>query len=86
MEFLFPDSQRLEILLKDAAGKVVSRWSEDRTFDKQVGFTEINPSEFVVFAEHLATSPMKAGERYTVEASLADHPDIVASTAICPRP
>jgi hypothetical protein len=86
LEFIFPDNQRLEIVLKDDSGTVVSRWSENRSFDRRLGFTEINPSEFVLFAEKLPTSGMKAGRSYTVEVSLANQQGFTASSTITPRP
>ncbi|GEM_PF-588183 len=86
LEFLFPDNQRIEIDLKDGGGNVLSHWSEDRAFDKRLGFTEINPSEFVVFAERLPTGKMKAGQSYTVEVSLANQQGYSTSATVTPRP
>jgi hypothetical protein len=86
LEFIFPDTQRIEIVVKDAEGTVVSRWSEDRTFGPRVGFTEINPQEFIVFTERLSTTGMKAGETYTVEASLANQEDYKISGQVTPHP
>jgi hypothetical protein len=86
IEFLFPDNQRLEILTKDSSGAIVSRWSEDRAFDPQEGFTEINPAESVIYAEHISTAKMKAGETYTIEASLANQEGYTTSVTVTPKP
>jgi hypothetical protein len=86
IELLFPDNQRLEILTKDSSGKVVSRWSEDRAFDAQEGFTEINPDEYVIYAERIPTARMKAGETYTIEASLANQEGYTTTATVRPRP
>ena len=86
IEILFPDNQRLEILTKDSSGKIVNRWSEDRAFDPQEGFTEINPDEYVIYAERIPTSRMKAGETYTIEASLANQEGYTTSATVTPRP
>ncbi len=86
IELTYPDNQRLEILIKDSSGNVVSRWSEDRAFDRQEGFTEINPDEYVIYAEHISTGKMKAGENYTIEASLANQEGFTTSTRVTPRP
>jgi len=86
LEFLFPDNQRIEIDVKDEGGAVISHWSEDRAFDKRLGFTEINPSEFVVFAERVSTGKMKAGQSYTVEVSLANQQGYSASATVTPKP
>lgn len=86
IELTYPDNQRLEILIKDPSGNVVSRWSEDRAFDRQEGFTEINPDEYVIYAERITTGKMKAGETYTIEASLANQEGFATSTRVTPRP
>jgi Intracellular proteinase inhibitor len=86
IELLFPDNQRLEILTKDSSGNVVGRWSEDRAFDRQEGFTEINPAESVIYAERIPTSKMKANQTYTIEASLANQEGYTTSKTVKPRP
>lgn len=86
IELLFPDNQRLEIVTKDSSGKVISRWSEDRSFDSQEGFAEINPDEFIIYAERIPTSNMKAGETYTVEASLANQEGYSTTATLTPNP
>jgi hypothetical protein len=86
IELTYPDNQRLEILTKDASGNVVSRWSEDRAFDPQEGFTEINPDEYVIYAEHITTAKMKAGQTYTIEASLANQEGYTTSVTVTPKP
>jgi len=84
IELLYPNDQRLEILVKDSKGTVVSRWSEDRSFDPREGFVEINPAEFVIYSEKLGTSTMKAGETYTIEASLSGQEGYTTTTKITP--
>jgi len=86
IELTYPDNQRLEILIKDSSGNVVSRWSEDRAFDQQEGFTEINPNEYVIYAERVSTSKMKAGQSYSIEASLANQEGYTTSVTVTPRP
>jgi outer membrane murein-binding lipoprotein Lpp len=86
IEFLFPNDQRLEIVTKDSTGTVVNRWSEDRTFDPTEGFSEINPEEFIVYSEKISTTAMKAGETYTIEASLAGQKGYTTSTTVTPTP
>jgi len=86
IELLFPDNQRLEILTKDSSGNIVNRWSQDRAFDPQEGFTEINPDEYVLYAERIPTSKMKAGETYTIEASLANQEGYISTATVTPRP
>lgn len=86
IEINYPNDQRLEVLTKDSAGNVIARWSEDRAFDQREGFVAINPEEFVIYAERVPTSKMKAGETYTIEASLAGQEGYTATTKVTPRP
>ena len=86
IELLYPTDQRLEILTKDSTGAVIGRWSEDRAFDPMEGFTEINPSEFVIYTEKIPTTAMKAGETYTIEATLAGQKGYTTNTTVTPLP
>jgi hypothetical protein len=86
IELLYPNDQRLEILTRDGSGNVIGRWSEDRAFEPKEGFVEVNPQEFVIYAERVSTSRMKAGEIYTIEASLAGQQGYTTSTNVTPRP
>ncbi|GEM_PF-590659 len=86
IEFLYPSDQRLEITTKDSTGNVINRWSQDRAFDAMEGFAEINPSEFIVYSEKIPTTAMKAGETYTIEASLAGQDGYTTSTTVTPSP
>jgi hypothetical protein len=84
IELLYPDNQRLEILVKDPSDKVVSRWSQDRVFDRFEGFVAVNPQEFIVYSEKLSTSGMKPGEVYTVEVSVAGQEGYTTRATIKP--
>lgn len=86
LELLYPDDQRIEILTKDSAGNVVGRWSQDRAFDPKTGFVAVDPSEFITYSEKIPTTPMKAGETYTVEVELANQAGYSISTSVTPRP
>lgn len=86
LQILYPDNQRLEILTKDSSGKIVNRWSQDRSFDPNEGFVSVNPDEFVTYTERISTSGMKVGETYTIEVSLANQQGFVTSTTVTPEP
>ena len=83
-EIQYPDNQRLEILVKDPQGNVVSRWSQDRAFDPREGFVEVNPKEFISYTERLSTTGMKAGVPYTIEASLAHQEGYTVAKSVTP--
>jgi len=85
IELLYPNDQRLEILVKDSNDTVISRWSEDRSFDQREGFVAINPAEYIIYSEKLGTSSLKAGETYTIEASLSGQEGYKTTTTITPQ-
>ena len=86
IEILYPNDQRLEVLTKDSSGNVIGRWSEDRAFEPREGFVEVNPQEFIIYAERISTSKMKAGETYLIEVSLAGQEGYTSSTKVTPHP
>jgi len=86
IEITYPNDQRLEVVTKDSAGNVIARWSEDRAFDPREGFVAINPEEFVIYAERVPTTKMKAGETYTIEASLAGQEGYTTAAKVTPKP
>lgn len=81
----FSTNQRIDILVKDAHGSVLSRWSEDRTFDSIPGIVTINPKESVFYTEKIPTSMMHDGEAYVIEASVVGHPEFTLSQKITPQ-
>ena len=81
----FSTNQRIDILVKNENGKVITRWSEDRSFDPIPGLVAINPDESVVYTEKIPTTMMKDGETYTLEVSLVDQQGYTLSQQIMPH-
>ncbi len=80
----FPTSQRIEIVIKDPAGAVIERWSDDRAFDDQEGIVMINPDERVEYQEKIATREMVPGTTYVIEASVANNEEFTRTTTVTP--
>ena len=78
VEMVFPSEQRIEILLHDSNGRVVTRWSENRAFAEQVGTLLINPGEHVEYSETIATRELSSGRVFTVEVTVPAYPEIGA--------
>jgi Intracellular proteinase inhibitor len=74
----FPNSERVEIQLLDANGRILTRWSENRAFDEQPGTLLINPREQIVYDETIATRELQPGRVYTVEVFFPRYPEIRA--------
>jgi hypothetical protein len=81
----FPTTQHIEILARNASGSVVERWSDDRGFQSEEGIVVINPRERIEYQEKISTRELRAGQTYTVEASLKSQPDYPASQSVNPR-
>ena len=78
VELDFPTEQRIEILLHDSTGRVVTRWSENRAFEEQPGTLLINPNEHVEYAETIATRELSPGKVFTVEVVVPAYPELDA--------
>ena len=78
VELSFPSAQRIEILLHDSAGRVVTRWSENRAFEEQAGNLLINPNEHVEYSETIATRELVPGKVFTVEVTVPAYPELDA--------
>ena len=78
VELSFPTEQRIEILLRDAAGEVVTRWSDNRAFESNPATILINPNEHLEYAETIATRDLAPHKVFTVEALLPAYPELDA--------
>ncbi len=82
----FPTTQRIEVLLKDAAGKRIEQWSEDQAFENEPTLVTINPGERLEYVANVATRDLKAGDSYTVEAFFPNYEELRATKKIVPEP
>ncbi len=85
----YPDAQRYELIIKDAAGVVVYKWSADKIFVQQVGTSLLNANDRIAYVPQVNLSdfdsPAKAG-LYMVELSLANYPEIKAMAPLTLTP
>ena len=81
----FPNSQRIEILIRDATGKVVTTWSEDQSFTNDPASVTVDPGERLQYDELLATREMNPGQPYTIEASFPSYPDLKSALKVIPE-
>ena len=78
VELFFPSEQRIEILLHNSSGRVVTRWSENRAFEDKPGTLLINPQEHVEYSETIATRELEPGKVFTVEVQVPAYPELHA--------
>jgi Intracellular proteinase inhibitor len=77
-ELSFPSDQRIEILLHDAAGRVVTRWSDNRAFQPTPATILVNPNEHLEYSETIATRELAPGKVFTVEVLVPAYPELDA--------
>jgi hypothetical protein len=83
-QLVFSTTQRVEAVIKDKAGRVIERWSEDHRFENEPGIVAINSGERAEYNLSVATREMAAGEKYTVEASVFGHEALHGSAVVTP--
>jgi hypothetical protein len=76
VELSFPNEQRIEIYLRDAAGQVVTRWSDNRAFENQPVNILINPNEHLEYSESIATRDLVPNKVFTVEVFVPAYPEL----------
>ena len=81
----FPTSQRIEVLVKNAAGKTIEQWSEDHAFTNDPTVETINPGERLEYSASIATRDMAAGQSYTVEAFFPNYDALRTVKAVVPE-
>ena len=76
VELSFPTDQRIEILLRDAAGRIVTRWSDNRAFQPTAATVLVNPNEHLEYSETIATRELAPGRVFTVEVTVPAYPEL----------
>jgi hypothetical protein len=85
LQLEFPTTQRIEILVHDENGKLVTQWSEERSFEPQVGVVGINPGEHLEYSTAISTRDMKAGQKYKVTGFFPNFDEFKAEQTITPE-
>jgi hypothetical protein len=81
----FPTSQRIEVIIKTKAGKLVEQWSEDQAFINEPSLVAINPGERLEYVASLATRDLAAGENYVVEAFFPNFEALTTEQPLTPE-
>jgi hypothetical protein len=80
----FPTTQRIEVVIRDTAGKMVEQWSEDQAFTDTPGVVSINPGEHLDYSATLSTRDLVAGQTYIVEAFFPKYEKLRIQKTIIP--
>jgi Intracellular proteinase inhibitor len=63
----FPTSQRIEIYLKDSAGNILTKWSENHAIAEKPATILINPSERIEYDETISTRELTPNKVFVAE-------------------
>ena len=85
----FPTAQRWDFRIKDASGKPVYVYSDNCDFEQKVGISMVNHDDSLTYSELVQSSdldqPFTPGT-YTVEAVLANYPEMKATATLVVKP
>lgn len=84
VQLQFPSSLRVDVLLKDERGKMLSRWSDDQPIEKEPGLLLINPRERLEYSAKISTREMTAGRPFEVEAFYPSYDKLRVVKAVTP--
>ena len=84
-QLAFPTNQRIEVLVKNKAGKKLVQWSEDQAFFAEPTLITINPGERLEYAATVSTRDLVAGETYTVEAFFPSYGELRQTLGLAPE-
>ena len=85
LQFNFPTSQHIEVLVKTEDGKVIQRWSDDQRIERESSFVVINPNERLEYSTTVSTRNMVAGKTYIIEATVPGYDAIFARKVVVPQ-
>jgi hypothetical protein len=72
----FPTNQRIEIYLKNAAGDVLTKWSDNHAITERPGTLLINPQERVEYNETIATRDLTPNKVFVAEVFFPAYPEL----------
>jgi hypothetical protein len=85
----FPTAQRWDFRLVDSGGKAIYVYSDNCDFEQKIGSSMVNPDDKLVYTETVdfddLVQPLSPGV-YTLQAFLANYPDMHAETQLTVQP
>lgn len=82
----FPNSQRVDVVVRSADGRDLYRWAADKQFVESVGTSIVMPGEKVAFLVDIPLSAWdgrpKPGQAIAFSGALANYPEFTATTNI----
>ena len=85
VQLTFPTTQRIEVLLRNDAGKIITQWSEEQSFANDPGYVTVNPGEHVQYAVNISGRDLVPGKTYTIEGFFPNYDDLRVTKEFVPQ-
>jgi hypothetical protein len=72
----FPTNQRIEIYLRNSAGEILTKWSDNHAIAEKPGTVLINPQEHVEYNEPIATRDLTTNKVFIAEVFFPKYPEL----------
>jgi hypothetical protein len=72
----FPTSQRIEIYLKNSAGEILTKWSDNHAIAEKPAAILINPQERIEYNETISTRDLTPNKVFIAEAFFPQYPEL----------
>jgi hypothetical protein len=72
----FPTNQRIEIYLRNSAGDVLTKWSDNHAMTDKPATVLINPQEHVEYNETIATRDLTPNKVFIAEVFFPKYPEL----------
>jgi hypothetical protein len=81
----FPNSLRMDVVVKNEGGKILSRWSDDQRIEREPGVVLINPKERLEYTARVSTRDMAVGRSFEIEAYFPSFERLRTSRTVVPE-
>jgi len=82
----FPTDQRIEIILMNSEGKLLTKWSDNHAISEKPATVTINPQEHIEYNEHIATRDLAPNKVFIAEVFFPKYPDLRARQKFLTEP
>jgi hypothetical protein len=72
----FPTNQRIEVYLRNSAGDVLTKWSDNHAITQKSAMVLINPQEHVEYNEKIATRDLTPNKVFIAEIFFPAYPEL----------
>jgi hypothetical protein len=72
----FPTNQRIEIYLKNSAGDILTKWSDNHAIVEKPATILINPQERIEYNETIATRDLTPNKVFVAEVFFPQYPEL----------